>query len=149
MHGFNHVTILSPSFQDVCKERLAQWPLCCDTKTTKQSGGTSRKIGKGHAARFLKPLPYFKPAQKFNFQFPTWIPGAWCVNGGRMTGCYGTYTVVGVITLKGKWSYRQMIKKVANSSKKHTHEFKTRMHKPYPISDQNGWNWYPISNQNG
>ena len=26
---------------------------------------------------------------------------------------------------------------VANSSKKHT-QFKTRVHKPYPISDQNG-----------
>ena len=33
-------------------------------------------------------------------------------------------------------------------SKKHT-EFKTRVHKPYPISDQNGQNWYPISDRNG
>ena len=29
-----------------------------------------------------------------------------------------------------------------DSSKKHT-QFKTRVHKPYPISDQNGQNWYP------
>ena len=36
----------------------------------------------------------------------------------------------------------------ANSSQKQT-QFKTRVHKPYPISDQNGRNWYPISNQNG
>ena len=36
----------------------------------------------------------------------------------------------------------------ANSSKKHT-QFKTRVHKPYPISDQNGRNWYPISDQDG
>ena len=34
------------------------------------------------------------------------------------------------------------------SSKKHT-QFKSRVHKPYPISDQNGQNWYPISDQNG
>ena len=34
------------------------------------------------------------------------------------------------------------------SSKKHT-QFKTRVHKPYPISDQNGQNWYPISDQKG
>ena len=34
------------------------------------------------------------------------------------------------------------------SSKKHT-RFKKRVHKPYPISDQNGQNWYPISDQNG
>ena len=37
---------------------------------------------------------------------------------------------------------------VANSSKKHT-QFKTRRQKPYPVSDQNGRNWYPIFNQNG
>ena len=37
---------------------------------------------------------------------------------------------------------------VANSSKKHT-QFKDRVHKPYPISDQNDRNWYPISDQNG
>ena len=35
---------------------------------------------------------------------------------------------------------------VANSSKRHT-QFKTKVHKPYPISDQNGRNWYPISDQ--
>ena len=34
------------------------------------------------------------------------------------------------------------------SSKKHT-QFKTSMHKPYPISDQKGRNWYPILDQNG
>ena len=27
--------------------------------------------------------------------------------------------------------------------------FKTSVHKPYPISDQNGQNRYPISDQNG
>ena len=26
MHGFDHATILSPSFHGICKERLAQWP---------------------------------------------------------------------------------------------------------------------------
>ena len=34
------------------------------------------------------------------------------------------------------------------SSKKHT-QLKTRVHKPYPISHENGQNWYPISHQNG
>ena len=28
-------------------------------------------------------------------------------------------------------------------------QFKTRVDKPYPISDQNGQNWYAISDQNG
>ena len=67
----------------------------------------------------------------------------------RVTSCCGPYTVVGVnIT-------REMVlspndEEVANSSKKHT-QFKTRVHKPYPIwpiSDQNGRNWYRISDQN-
>ena len=37
---------------------------------------------------------------------------------------------------------------VANSPIKHT-QLKTTVHKPYPISDQNGRNWYPTSDQNG
>ena len=37
---------------------------------------------------------------------------------------------------------------VANSPIKHT-QLKTTVHEPYPISDQNGRNWYPTSDQNG
>ena len=61
MHGFHHATILSPTFHCVRKERLAQSPPISDPKTTKIPRGTSRKIGWGCAARFLKPLPYFRP----------------------------------------------------------------------------------------
>ena len=61
MRGFHPATILSPSFHGVRKERLTQWPAISDPKTTKMPGGTSRKIGWGCAARFLKPLPYFRP----------------------------------------------------------------------------------------
>ena len=55
-----------------------------------------------------------------------------------MTSCYGTYTVAGVNII------REMVsspndEEVANSSNKHT-QFKTRVHKPYPISDQDGRN---------
>ena len=71
-------------------------------------------------------------------------PGAWLE---RVTSCYGTYTVVGV-NIKREMVLSPNDKEVANSSKKHT-QFKTRVHKPYPISDQNGRNWYPISDQNG
>ena len=56
MRGFDHETILSPSFHGVRKERLAQLPSICDPNTTKKVRGTSRKIGWGCAARFLKPL---------------------------------------------------------------------------------------------
>ena len=79
-------------------------------------------------------LPYFRPEAL--------EPGAWLEG---VTSCYGTYTVVGV-NIK-----REMVlspnDEVANSCKKNT-QLKTRVHKPYPISDQNGRNWYPISGQN-
>ena len=79
-------------------------------------------------------LPYFRPN--------TLEPGAWLE---RVTSCYGTYTIVGVNTK------REMVllpnnNEVAYSSKRYT-QFKTKVHKPYPISDQNGRNWYPISDQ--
>ena len=81
-------------------------------------------------------LPYFRPEAL--------EPGAW---PERVTSCYGTYTVVGV-NIKREMVLSPNDEEVANSSKKHT-QFKTRVHKPYPISDQNGRNWNPISDQNG
>ena len=81
-------------------------------------------------------IPYFRPEAL--------EPGAWLE---RVTSCYGTYTVVGV-NIKREMVLSPNDEEVANSSKKHT-QFKTRVHKPYPISDQNGRNWYPISDQNG
>ena len=81
-------------------------------------------------------IPYFRPEAL--------EPGAW---PERVTSCYGTYTVVGV-NIKREMVLLPNDEEVANSSKKHT-QFKTRVHKPYPISDPNGRNWYPISDQNG
>ena len=75
MRSFHHATILSPSFHGVRKERLAQWPPIPDSKTTKLpgGGGSSRKIGWGCAARFLKPLPYFRPQSVISpTLFQTW-----------------------------------------------------------------------------
>ena len=51
------------------------------------------------------------------------------------------------------WYKREMVlssndEEVANSPKKHP-QVKTRVHKPYPISEQNGRNRYPISDQEG
>ena len=87
MRGLTHAKILSPSFHSVRKERLTQRPPL-DPKTTKNAGGgggTSRKIGWGCAACFLKPLPYFRSEAL--------EPGVWLE---RITSCYGTYMVVGV-----------------------------------------------------
>ena len=60
-------------------------------------------------------------------------PSAW---PERVTSCYGTYTVVG-INFKREMVLSPNDEEVAISSKKHI-QFKTRGHKPYPISDQNG-----------
>ena len=80
-------------------------------------------------------IPYFRPEDL--------EPVAW---PERVTSCYGTYTVG--VNIKREMVLSPNDEEVANSSKKHT-QFKTRVHKPYPISDQNGRNWYPISDQNG
>ena len=109
MRGFDHATILSPSFHGVRKERLAQWPPTL--KRPKIPGGTSRKLIEwGCAARFLKPLPYFRPKSLiFPTLFQTWSP-----DGARRVT-------------------REMVLP-PNSI-----QFKTRVHKPYAISDQTKW----------
>ena len=54
----------------------------------------------------------------------------------HVTSCYGTYMVVGV-NIKREMVLSPNDEEVANSSQKHT-QFKTGVHRPYPISDQNG-----------
>ena len=65
-------------------------------------------------------LPYFRPEAL--------EPGAW---PEHVTSCYGMYTVVGV-NFKREMVLSPNDEEVANSSQKHT-QFKTRVHKPYPI----------------
>ena len=154
MRGFNHATILSPSFHGLRKERLAQWPSFCDLNTTKNSRGVlPEKLGGSvwHASWNPYPisdqnlwfsLPCFRPDQNFDIQ-PYFKPealehGAWQAVTARIRLMQ---------TLKEKWSYRQMMKNYL-LLKKHT-QFKTRVHKPYPFSDHNGRNWYPFSDKNG
>ena len=95
MRGFDHATILSPSFQGVRKERLAQlhlvlWPQ--NDKTVR--GFLPDKLAGGvwHASWNPYPisnqnlrfsLPYFRPDQRFDTQFQTPRPGAWRVTGAR------------------------------------------------------------------
>ena len=132
-------------------------PLCV-LKTTKNSGGYFQKNWEGVCGTLPETLtlfqtkicdfphpisdliknliPYFRPEAL--------EPGAW---PERMTSCYSTYTVVG-INIKREMVLSPNDEEVANSSKKHT-QFKTRVRKSYPISDQKGRNWYPISDQNG
>ena len=81
--------------------------LCPKFYDQKFRWGTPRKIERGCAARFLKPLPHFRPKSLiFPTLSQTWSknlipyfkpealePGAW---PERVTSGYGTYTVVGV-----------------------------------------------------
>ena len=131
MRGFHHAKILSPSFHGLRKEHLAQWPAFCIPKIP---GGTSRKIGRGCAARFLKPLPYFRPKSViFPTLFQTWSPGARRVTGARdklLRHVHGSW--------RKHWKGMVLLpndEDVANSPKKRA-LFKTRVHKPYPISDK-------------
>ena len=158
MRGFDHATILSPSFHGLRKERLAQWPPFRVLNTTKNSWGYLQKNCVGVCGLLPETLTLFQ-TKICDFPHPisdliknlipysrpeALEPGAW---PERVTSCYGTYTVVGV-NIKREMVLLPNDEEVANSSKKHT-QFKTRVHKPYPISGQNGRNWYPISDQNG
>ena len=148
MRGFDHATTLSPSFHGLRKERLAQWPAFCVLKNDQEfQGELPEKLGGG--VRHASSNPYPISNQNLWFSLPYFRsealePGVW---QERVTICYGRYNVVGVN------NKREMVlspndKEVASSSKKQA-QFKTRVHKPYPISDQNGRNWNPISDQNG
>ena len=76
-------------------------------------------------------LPYFRPDQKFDTLFQTWSPGAWRVTVARNKLLRH---VVGV-NIKREMVLSPNDDEVANSSKKHT-QFKTGVHKPYPVSYQ-------------
>ena len=60
MRGFDHETILSPSFHGVRKERLAQWPPIFDPKTTKKSGGDFQKNWVGMCRTLPETLTLFQ-----------------------------------------------------------------------------------------
>ena len=70
-------------------------------------------------------IPYFRPEAL--------EPGA---GPERVTNCYSKYTVG--VNIKREMVLSPNDEEVA-SSKKHT-QLKNRVHKPYPISDQNGQN---------
>ena len=142
MRGFHHAKILSPSFHGLRKERLAQWPAFCIPKIP--GGVLPEKLGRGvqHASWNPYPisdqnlwfsLPYFRPDQKFDTLFQTWSPGARRVTGARdklLRHVHGSW--------RKHWKGMVLLpndEDVANSSKKRA-LFKTRVHKPYPISDK-------------
>ena len=125
--------------------------LLCPRCTTKNSGGFFQKNWEGMCGTLPETLTLFQ-TKICDFPYPisdliknlipyfrpeALEPGAW---PERVTSCFGTYTVVGV-NIKREIVLSPNNEEVANSSKKHT-QFKTRVHKPYPISDQNGRNWY-------
>ena len=76
-------------------------------------------------------IPYFRPEAL--------EPDVWpeCV-----TSCYSMHTVV-CVNIKREMVLSPNDEEVANSSRKHT-QFKTRVHKPYPMSYQNGLKTIPF-----
>ena len=154
MRGFDRATILSSSFHGLRKERLVQRPSFCDLNRTKNSRGYFQKNWVGVCGTPPETLTLFqtkicdfsdliKNLTRY-FRPEALEPGAWLEH---VKSCYGMYTAVGVNS-KRETVLSPNDEEVAYSSKKHT-RFKTKVHKPYPISDQNGRNWYPISDQNG
>ena len=74
MRGFDHDTILSPSFHGVHKERPAQWPAFCVPKTDQKfrgrgEGVLSEKLGGG--VRYASWNPYPISDQNLWFPYPT------------------------------------------------------------------------------
>ena len=127
VRGFDQATILSSSFHDLSKKRLTQLPPFVYKIRRKTLGSTSRKVGWGCAAPFLKPLlcfrkksvslPYFRPE--------VLEPGAW---PERRRSCYDMYKVG--VNIKREMVLSSNDEEVA-SPKKHA-QF------TYPISDQKG-----------
>ena len=77
MHGFNHATILSPSFHSLHKERLAQWPPICDDENPPGGGVLPEKLGGG--VWHTSWNPYSISDQNLWFSLPYFRPGAHCV----------------------------------------------------------------------
>ena len=111
-------------------------------KTKNSRGGTSRKIGRGCAARFLKLLSYFGPkAEIFPTLFLTWSkmwypisdlkPWSPARDRSVWQSVAARNTVVGV-NIKREMALSPNDEEVADPSKTHT-QFKTRVHKPYPM----------------
>ena len=113
--------------------------LCIKYEENPGGGGggiLSEKLGGGMRHASWNPYPISDQNVIFPTLFQTWSkiwypisalePGAW-------HRCYLTY-MVGV-NIKREMVLSPNEEEVA-SSKKHT-QFKTRVHKPYPISDQN------------
>ena len=141
MRGFDHATILSPSFHGLRKERLAQWPAFCVLKYDQNFwGGYFQKNWEGVCGTLPETLTLFQ-TKICDFPYPisdliknlipyfrpeALEPGAW---PERVTSCYGTYTVVGV-NIKREMVLSPNDEEVASSKK--------GIQFTYPILDQKG-----------
>ena len=128
---------LVPTFHSLSKEHLAQWPPFVYKIRRKTPGVLLGTLGGG--VRHASWNPY--PTKICDFPYPIsdlkpWSP----THDQSVWQAVMTHTRLEMILSPND-------EEVA-SSKNHS-QFKTRVHKPYLISDQKGHNWYPISDQHG
>ena len=102
--------------------------------------------------RFLVPVPTVSARNAWHNYPHFWPKNDKNAEGGRYfkknwVGMCGTLLET-LTVFQTKTVLSPNDEEAANSSKKHT-QFKTRVHQPHPISDRNGRNWYPISDQDG
>ena len=147
MRGFDHATIDSYSQFPRCPQGTPGTMTCLlyPKKGPKIPGAYFQKNWVGVCCTLPETLTLFQ-TKICDFSYPisdliknliprpeALEPGAW---PEPAKSCYGTYTVVAV-NIKREMVLSPNDEEVANSSEKRT-QFKTRVHKPYPISDQNG-----------
>ena len=148
MRGFNHATILCPSFHSLHKERLAQWPAFCVLNYNQKFWWVlPEKLGGGVWHTSWNPYPISDQICDFRYSISDLIkklipyfrpealePSTW---PEHVTSCNGTYTVVGV-NIKREMVLPAKDEEVGYSSKKHT-QFKTRVHKPCIVYFRPKW----------
>ena len=69
MRGFDHATILSPSFHGLRKERLAQWPAFCAPKFDQKFRGYFQKNWMGVCCTLQETLTLFQ-TKIFDLTYP-------------------------------------------------------------------------------
>ena len=137
MRGFDHATILSPSFHGLRKERLAQWLPQLRIKYVEKPRGYFHKNWVGMCGTLSESLTLFQ-TKICDFSYPISVliknlilyfrpealePRAW---PERVTSCYGTYTAG--VNIKWEMVLSPNDEEVASSKKKTNSRLDSKNH---------------------